>query len=425
MKVLPNNTSLGNLVITEIYDYFDGPKLFCAKSKTGASYICYWCDSGEGFDSWLYTPVSEKKLEDFRRGKISVRESITAPEDVVFFVTVKYGKRELDSVTQINIAELDEDFLPCEDFFVDPDEITFVDKKSIDWNHDVRIIKVGKKTNPTSEAVAAVITAWTSIFEGLMNFRSNNQTLYPVFAVNGSFEVKFNTSNNDVALDCLCDIVSILKSNKRDDSIASDLYNIGLEPSDLISLFDAMRYHGLELEISPRASGRIPEDCYLAQDDIQSWSETLESTVGMVLGTNKIPQADVIENVIKLLVMKKNSIPITEEAFGLVHRQIRYYSDAAYLLGFMSRHGNLTSQGRFLLEHSAKDEQLRIIATRFEATDCAMAWTQWAQKEKLKDVDAKTAKEFLLARVPGLSQSTAGRRAVTLAGWLNNLKSYL
>ncbi|CAD7507815.1 MULTISPECIES: DUF6575 domain-containing protein [Aeromonas] len=424
MKVLPNNTSLGSLVITEIYDYFDGPKLFCARSKTGSSYICYWCDSADDFDSWLYLPVSDKKLEDFRRGKISVRDAITTPEDVVFFVTVKYGAKDIDTVAQVNVSALDEDFLPCEDFFVDPDEITFIDKKAIDWNHDVRIIKVGKKTNPTSEAVAAVISSWTSIFESLMNFRSRNQTLYPAFAVNGSFEVKFNTSNNDVASECLYDIVSILKNNHKGNDVSSDLYKIGLEPADLISLFDAMEYHGLELEISPRASGRIPEDCYLAQEDIHSWSETLESAVGMVLSTNKIPQADSIENVIKLLEMKRSATPINEESFGLVYRQIRYYSDAAFLLGFMSKHGNLTSQGRFLLEHK-EIERMKIIAASFETTDCAMAWTQWAKMEKLKDVNAITAKQFILDRVPGLSESTAGRRAMTLTGWMNTLKSYL
>lgn len=427
MKVLPKKTCLGALRITEIYDYFDGPKLFCARNNTNQAYLVYWCDSSPEniFDGWLYLPVSEKRLECIRRGLCSIRQAFDDAEEGIYKSYVFYAPGAIDTTEYLHIDSIDEDFLPDADFFIDQSSITFVDKNEVEWNHDVRILKEGNKSNPSAESVSAIIAAWTSLLESAMNFISKSQRLYAVFAVPGSFEVKFNTPNNDVAYESLSRIISLISDHSlEDERLVASLYSIGIEVSDLKDIFDAMQYYGIEIDISPKVFIGDSQSCYLDKKTVQHWLTKLEDINGCVLSTSKIPQADELDNVMKYLVLRQASIEVTEDSFGLVDRQIRYYKDAAVLLGYLTKNSSLTSQGRYLLERDNHEERLRLIASSFRSTDCAMAWRKWAGKETIAEVEPESSVQFIRDSVPGLSEKTAGRRAKTLTRWLRDLKQY-
>lgn len=428
MSILPKKTCLGSLYISEVYEYYDGPKLFCAKNKTSQAFLSYWCDSSPGreYDGWLYMPVSEKRLEQVRRAEISIKDAFEKHEDVIYLAYVFYSENNKDTVELKELATLLVDgFIPEDDFFVEQDSIEFISKNEIEWNHDVRIARDSRNTNPSAESVSAIIGTWTTLFEGAMNFLSKSQKLYPAYAVPGSFEVKFNTSNNEIASDVLYKVTSIFNdSTLEDEALSQKLYSVGIQVSDLKEFFDSMDYYGVEIDVSPKIFLGDIKPCSLRKDDVNRWRARLESIYGCVLGTNKIPQADELENVIRLLQLRADSKEFSEENFGLVDRQIRYYKDAAVLLGYLTKNSSLTSQGRYLLEHSELDDRMRLIASSFKATDCALAWKKWSKEQDITKLNPDSAADFILENVPGFKESTARRRAKTLAKWYTDLKEY-
>ncbi|WP_346205373.1 MULTISPECIES: DUF6575 domain-containing protein [Aeromonas] len=428
MSILPKKTCLGSLYISEIYEYYDGPKLFCARNKTNQAYVSYWCDSSSDneYDGWLYIPVSEKRLEQVRRGEISIKEAFEKHEDVIYLAYVFYTGKQKDTVELKELPKLlDDGFIPEDEFFVEQDSIEFISKNEVDWNHDVRIARDSRNTNPSAESVSAIIGTWTILFESAMNFLSKSQKLYPAYAVPGSFEVKFNTSNNEVASEVLYKVTSIFNdSTLKDEALSQRLYNIGVQVSDLKEFFDSMDYYGVEIDVSPKIFSGDIKPCYLRRDDVTRWRERLENIYGCVLGTNKIPQADELINVIKILQLRADSKEFSQESFGLVDRQIRYYKDAAVLLGYLTKNSALTSQGRYLLEHQDLEDRMRLIASSFKATDCALAWKKWSNEPDITKLDPNSAADFILENVPGFSESTARRRAKTLTKWYSDLQKY-
>lgn len=85
MSLLPQSTFLGKLKIYEVYDFYDGPKLFSVLNTVGTIYLVFWADQDSTKNYWLYTPVSKKRLHEIKHGKISVREAFIKPEDGILF----------------------------------------------------------------------------------------------------------------------------------------------------------------------------------------------------------------------------------------------------------------------------------------------------------------------------------------------------
>ena len=124
--------------------------------------------------------------------------------------------------------------------------------------------------------------------------------------------------------------------------------------------------------------------------------------------------------------MIENGTPlIPENINGLTTpRQVRYYTDAAYALGLITRDKQLTAAGHFINSRYDKDLKYEILADRFESTDFGWAWMTWAKVQYMTELNPETATDFLLACVPGLNDVTARRRASTLEKWLIKLKPY-
>ena len=58
MFPFPDESPLGTLHMVEVYDFYDGPRLFSCASETGSLYLGYWADQDERGDAWIYVNVS-------------------------------------------------------------------------------------------------------------------------------------------------------------------------------------------------------------------------------------------------------------------------------------------------------------------------------------------------------------------------------
>lgn len=115
MGLLPENTHLGALSVLEILEYYDGPRLFSAESKSGRVYLVVWLGDEGTADQWLYVPISHGRLVSVRHGKVPLREAFARAEDgIVFRVSVDRGSAGA-TVEPVRCDQLADDDLPAPD----------------------------------------------------------------------------------------------------------------------------------------------------------------------------------------------------------------------------------------------------------------------------------------------------------------------
>ena len=86
--VPPRDTFLGDLSLTEVYFAFEGPRIFLAESKVGHLYFAFIVDDDDDTESYIYLPVSSRRLGQLRSGGIGLREAVLHPEDSRLFLVV-------------------------------------------------------------------------------------------------------------------------------------------------------------------------------------------------------------------------------------------------------------------------------------------------------------------------------------------------
>jgi len=115
--MIPLNTILGKLEISEIYEYLDGPRLFTAKNNVGTTFLVYWCDEKEDAIGWLYLPISETKLNKLRQKAITLNAAFKEPETSCYIVYTGVSPEE-DTAKPISPDEIGTDFFPPEGYYL-------------------------------------------------------------------------------------------------------------------------------------------------------------------------------------------------------------------------------------------------------------------------------------------------------------------
>jgi hypothetical protein len=119
MGVLPENTVLGTLELLEVFQYYDGPKLFSAYNRAGSIFLVFWLgDEIENgpLNRWLYIPVSKTRLDNVKAGNISLLAACETAEDgIAWVVAIPYSKQREDSAQPIVVADIAEEDLPLAD----------------------------------------------------------------------------------------------------------------------------------------------------------------------------------------------------------------------------------------------------------------------------------------------------------------------
>jgi hypothetical protein len=116
MNWLPRNSILGELTLVETYVFYDGPRLFSAKSLTDQRYLAAWANEGANADEWLYVAISEARLNMVRSGAQTVRSAFLHPEGFTYRVTIPHDDSEPDSVVTVAPSEISDGWLPAENF---------------------------------------------------------------------------------------------------------------------------------------------------------------------------------------------------------------------------------------------------------------------------------------------------------------------
>lgn len=106
MAFLPENTILGHLKFLEVYEEYDGPRLFSCRNAAGQIYIAVWVDESHNQDIWLYAPISSKRFSLIRTGAIELREIFLNAEDgYAFAVIIPYDQPSRIETIACNLIE--------------------------------------------------------------------------------------------------------------------------------------------------------------------------------------------------------------------------------------------------------------------------------------------------------------------------------
>ncbi len=123
--MLPLDTSLGQLQIFEIYEFYNMPVLFACKNQADSIYLAVWIDETTDAFVWLYVPVSPRRFAKIRAGQIDLHDAFTKPEDgIALKVTVPNSPLQTAQVESIRAAEIDIDWAPLANEYLDvPDSL--------------------------------------------------------------------------------------------------------------------------------------------------------------------------------------------------------------------------------------------------------------------------------------------------------------
>lgn len=85
IAVLPNSHLIGPLELVEVYEYYDGPKLFACKGLTGQLYLGLWVGSSSTGESYWLIAMSRERFLITRSGGLTLARSIASPESGFLF----------------------------------------------------------------------------------------------------------------------------------------------------------------------------------------------------------------------------------------------------------------------------------------------------------------------------------------------------
>ncbi|ENP8415199.1 DUF6575 domain-containing protein [Vibrio alginolyticus] len=424
MNVLPRGTMLGSLEYYEIYDDFDGPKCFSAKNNLGQLFLVYWHGTyrDEKLVSWLFSPVSQKRLDALRRRNFSIREIYTSPEQCVYFIKNDFtGKnKQFELISSETIEKYN---LPPESFYIEPEEIEVCSPEA-DWNFELRIAKKNSAGSPDSTMVTKIIDALSAIVGSLMDDESREiPKLYPLTANHGSFEVKLGTNNHLKSSIAIEQLASLLEDTS---DLDSKLKNVGLDPYRLKDLLEIAQQYNLQLELKPKTYDVLSNNIRIGVREFEPLIESLKDSTTTFIDSGKVPQANDLDRVIDIVCRIVNGEKIVHDNIdGLSSkRQVQYYTDAAYCLGLLNKNLSVTSAARFLAATSTKEIQYKFLADRFESSEFGWAWMKWSKVNRMAELDESTAQNFIAECVRGLNDATSKRRSSTLATWLVKLKGH-
>ncbi len=426
MNILPKDTILGKLAFYEIYDEFDGPRCFSAINSLRQVFLVYWCgDFENNISKWIYAPISQKRLDDLRRVKFSIRDVYDKPEQCLFHVSVNFNNQEsnVDIVSTRNSKHLN---LPPASFYLEPDDIEVIDPEA-DWDFELKIANSNNKAkaSPERTVVTQIMDALSEILESLIKTdKSKKQPqFYPLNAVYGSFEVKIGSNDHEKTSIALSQLNEILADESKMNTL---LKKYKLDPYRVKDLLDITNQHRLSLKLTPKTNRHFDSYIEINDQTLPETIKTLENCTKTFLDSDKIPQSNSLDRVVEFVDRRsKGEILSPDNIKGIgTKRHIAYYLHGARCLGLLSDNHSITTAGRCLLSKETPKARYQFLADRFESSDFGWAWLKWSKVNSISALDPNTADEFVRQCVRGFSSTTTKRRATTLRAWLSLLQEY-
>lgn len=106
MAFLPLNSTLGNIRLLDVYDYYDIPRLFSCVNNIGQIYIVINYDEFGDTTKWYYLPTSLFKYNQLKSSSIDIRKAFLESElGLIYDVSLNHsnGNSEIDVIAVDNI----------------------------------------------------------------------------------------------------------------------------------------------------------------------------------------------------------------------------------------------------------------------------------------------------------------------------------
>ncbi|NYF88569.1 hypothetical protein RBB79_03455 [Tunturiibacter empetritectus] len=102
METFANGTILGRLKVLEIYEYYDGPRLFASSNQLGSVFLVLWIRSIEAVDEYYVQTMSLQLFQKLRNGQVSLRDVFLGGENgglILLEVSRQSGKEKTAYIT--------------------------------------------------------------------------------------------------------------------------------------------------------------------------------------------------------------------------------------------------------------------------------------------------------------------------------------
>lgn len=427
MSWMPQGTELGRLRLLEVYDYFDGPRLFAARNLAGTTFLVLWADELEDRDVWFYVPLSAERLASLRDGALPIRDAYIGAEDgFVYSTTVRKSDGD-PSVEKVAASALPLDCLPPENDRLKTNDVSgepLADAAPVDpvWTRSRAFQRLNISRNgrlpPPLGVVANVLGRWQSFFQEALALSGGRADMLPIRAVPGSFQIDLAISDPAAAVAAYRLVSTALGRKAGEPSLDSPSRKFPLAAYQ--ELLAAISEGDVTVTIEMAGASLMPIE--IAASRAQKARIKLRSRAEEHLSTSQVPQADDLLKVFQVLEITSAGREVTADRLGIVHRQVNYYKHAGRVLGYLGEDNELTAAGRQSLR-LGPEERLVSTAVQFENSACGSAWVSWARVGSLAEITAESAEAFLVER-SDLSAITAGRRALTLRTWLGTVLPY-
>ncbi|KEY58487.1 DUF6575 domain-containing protein [Serratia sp. DD3] len=418
---------LGKLRMVNIYEEYDGPRLFSAENEIGTSFLVYWVGTSSSSDEWFVIPCSRMRIVAFEKGKVDLLGMLTKLEQHSFYKVITHFDKNKDIIiTPLPLEEMSSIDLPDSGIFVDADEI--ISASLINLNNDLiptHEIKVSRSNKAAKKNVLLdhVTRVCEKFSELVSSFNSTNEIkgdIQPLTARYGSFVLSLHATEME-KFERFISEVSGLMLHKKD--IKPYLIRNDIDVKAFSSLLEAIVSTSVNFELKSKFNE--DELIVIYKADAIRYLRDISSLSLQYVSTYQVPQADDLGKVFRIVDMTWNGDEITKDRLGVDPRHVEYYRQAAKILGFLESNGALSALGQQVASVDPGGElRYRMAARSFEMSACGWAWINWSGAKNLTEVDSTKAEQFLKQSCPSLSSSTAHRRARTLARWCRELQKY-
>ncbi|WP_042227713.1 DUF6575 domain-containing protein [Paenibacillus popilliae] len=111
---------IGAVKIINVFEYYDGPKVFACESITGQKYVVNWIDTTSNNDTWFYVPVSGTRYLLILNGRVSLRDCILHSENnMVLEVQTPKGQYNTVEINYREVGTIVEEELPDPDSYLE------------------------------------------------------------------------------------------------------------------------------------------------------------------------------------------------------------------------------------------------------------------------------------------------------------------
>jgi hypothetical protein len=186
--ILPNSKLTGVLKLQEVFDFYDGPKLFTCSNAVGQRFLGYWIGSDDVGDSYWLISISKERSLMIRSGGISLLTAITDPELGYLFRCVVHFADEITDIEVILPAQVERDLLPDSDEFIKlptetlPERLTELDlpRKAISVRREIVSLHFnfpGTREEAPTKQLGKSLVSFQEVLDALGQNLSGNPTM--------------------------------------------------------------------------------------------------------------------------------------------------------------------------------------------------------------------------------------------------------